>query len=279
MAADLTYPLNIKQYSHVKITARTYALPDADIPGNVNKKSEKINDAYFYIPTGLTQGVSSSWSSETPSIIAQNAAKQAAASWGEIASSAGQIGLKMADKYAPGTSANIKSNYGAFGGKTMKPTTVLVLDEVGRYAINLNFDLTPQSQAEGQMVMRIIESFRNWSQPTLDTSSGKKVWMEYPPIFDIFVQPQTENSGGVSSNDIKGNLFYYENMVLEGYSAVHGGGANEALFYNNGVPIQTTLSLNFKSIRPGWNTTGKEKQKKGEPWYGYGVGFSKGDSK
>jgi len=256
MADDLTYPMNIKKFSHIKITAKTYSLPDADVPGDENKKSEKIKDCYFYIPTGLVQGVNSTWSVEEPSLLIQNF--QGGNFWENLSKTGKQMGLQMADKYAAGSVKNLKTNLGAKSGLTMKPTSVLVLDEVGRYSISLNFDLSPQSPEEGQMILRIIKYFREWSQPTLDTS-GDKIWMKYPPIFDIYVNPQKGAKSGVSSKNVHSDLFSYQNMVLEGYSATHGGGANETLFYNDGTPIQTTLNLTFKSLRPGWNNIDTKK--------------------
>jgi len=247
---DLTYPMNVKQYSHIRITAKTYSLPDADVPGDQNKQSKTIRNCYFYIPTGLVQGVNSSWSVEDPSVLVQNF--ESGNFWESLSTSAAQMGLKLGEDFAAGSIKNLKSNLGAKKGLTMKPTSVLVLDEVGRYSMSLNFDLAPQTPDEGKMVLKIIKYFREWSQPTLDTS-GDKIWMAYPPIFDIFVNPQKSSQGGVSSKNLHTELFHYTNMVLEGYSATHGGGANEALFYKDGTPIQTSLNLTFKSLRPGWN--------------------------
>lgn len=246
----LTYPLDIKNSPHIRIVTKTYSLPNADIPGEKNVDSKVINRSYFYIPTNLTQGVNTSWTPEEPSVVGQNY-KSGGGFIEQAKLIGGQLLFKMSDKLAPGASENIKTNMGALKGLAMKPTNVLILSEVGRYSINLNFDLTPQSPEEGDMVKRIIRSFRSWSQPTLNTA-GAKLWMDYPHIFDISIHPNYDAAASAESSSGK-ELFHYNNMVIETFSATHSGGSNESLFYSDGTPVQTALTLGFKSLRPGWN--------------------------
>jgi len=261
------YPLNIDQDPHVRIITRTYALPGADNTTALIQDSRTIANSYFYIPH-LALGSSTTWGEENITNTMTNAAQSVAQGKGSLdAVWEGLKGLTVdaigtIDSLSVGSVSNAKKTLAAATGALLRPNDVLILDSVGRFSINLSFELKAQSAKEGAEIQQILKNFRKWSQPTLTTEDGAShMTLEYPPIFDIVFNPKSAGLNTVGWKDLKDGLFTYRNMVMESFNVSIAGGANESLFYYDGTPITAIMDLTFKSIRPGWNnefTSGDE---------------------
>ena len=246
----MEYPMGVKDDPHIKITARKYKFPHTDTSSaQIDRSSEILGRGYFYIPAGLVQSVSSNWEVEDIGAVG-NAAE------GEWLKAVTSVGISVANKFAPGGVAGAKKTLGALSGKLMAPNDVMVLGSVNRYSFVLSLQLSPQSALEGREVIKIINTFKKWAQPTLTSSLGdSKMWMEYPPMFDVFIRSKASSDAAASSDEIdpNNNLLFYRDMVIESFDVNFQGGTNETLFYRDGVPTLTTLRVAFKSLRAGLN--------------------------
>ena len=258
--AELQYPLNVKHEPHIQITTREYKLPLTDNSSSEIVRGKILGQSYFYIPSSLTNAAGTNWVPEDINSVLQELAggSKTDGSFKDTVKrylgAAGKDAMKLLDTIAPGTTSNVTKNVGALGGQLLKPNSILILNNIVRYSLNLTFELTPQTPEEGQMVMNILTQWKKWSLPTLATDN-LRMWLDYPPIFDINIKTTSSGSLAVSSKSLEQtqNMFAYENMVLENFSATTNGGQNESLFYEDGTPITTTLNLLFKSLKPGWN--------------------------
>jgi len=254
------YPLNIDQDPHVRIITRRYSLPGADhSTAYVEKQNIVLANSYFYIPH-LALGSSTAWGEEHVSYTITETAQAIKQQEGAFSAALtgikglGVDAIKSIDSLAVGALGNAQKTGAALSGRLLRPNEVLVLDSVGRFSINLSFELKAQNAKEGDEIQRILKNFRKWSQPTLKTNEGaSNMVLEYPPIFDIVFNPKSAGLNTVSWKDLDQGLFTYRNMVMESFNVSIAGGANEALFYYDGTPITAIMDLTFKSIRPGWN--------------------------
>lgn len=261
---ELLYPTYVKNNPHIRITTKKYELPAADRNDAKDIKTTPLAETFLYLPSNLADAVGSSWSSETMTETVQAAAANVArldrskagikdyikAVGGAVSfESVKRDTLEGISKKVGGES--IKRQVTALTGTMMKPNDVLVLDQIGRYSMNLTWDFYPQNSEEGEMVRKILKNFKKWVQPTLSPAGGV-LGMDYPPIFDIYVKVSSASVNKVTSADIKKSLFFYTNMVLENVSISYSGGQNEALFYSDGTPTVSNMNLTFKSLRPGY---------------------------
>lgn len=256
---EYQYPLNIRHESHIHIVTKKYHMPKTDNTSSEIKKGERLGDSYFYIPNSLASGSGTNWVPEDINALTQEAVGGSTETSGvgtltKWLGASAKTAIGLFEKIAPGVSTNVNKLSGATAGILMKPNSLLVLNSVQRYSLNLNFELTPQSPEEGRMVMEIIKKWREWSLPTLKIDSAR-TWVDYPPIFDIYVKTGSAGISAVSSKSFSpaNDFFNYNDMVLENFSLTTNGGQNESLFYEDGTPITSNLTLLFKSLRPGWN--------------------------
>lgn len=260
---EFLYPLYVKNNPNILITTKKYSLPSADRNDANDLKTDPIANTYLYLPSNLADAVGSSWSSETMTETVMAAAANISklgknTSIGDYVKAAGggmslenlkrDVAEAVSSKFG---GESIKKQITAITGTMMKPNDVLVLDQIGRYSMNLTWDFYPQNHEEGEMVRKILKNFKKWVQPTLKPDAGILA-LEYPPIFDIYVKVNSASVNKVTSSDIKNSLFFYSNMVLENVAISYSGGQNEALFYSDGTPTVSNMNLTFKSLRPGY---------------------------
>jgi len=266
----LQYPLNIMHEPHVHIRAKKYHLPKTDNTKSEIADGELLGDVYFYIPASLTNGAGTNWAAEDINSLAQEItagssdAKEGSV-WSAISKYAGVGGkflLDMTKNMAPGITSNLEKTTAGLSGHLLKPNSVLVLNNITRFFLNLNLEFSPQTPEEGEMVNRLLKTWKSWSLPTMEVDSAR-MWLDYPPIFDINISTKMAGVTSVSSKSFSptNNMFAYENMVLENFSVTTNGGANESLFYEDGTPITCSVNLTFKALKPGWNSSGDSEGK------------------
>lgn len=259
MAENLFYPYNVRKVSHIKISAFEYSLPKVEESfSGFQKSSEPLANIYLYVPANITENVGAQWSAESVTETIQTIAtsdKEGFDFGSDVLKGLGRDFIKIADKFSAGGVSNAQKTAAALGGYLLRPNDVLVLDSLNRFNISLTWILNPINETESEHIIKIIKNFKRWSQPTL-VESGAKQLLKYPPIFDLYINSNI-NQTSVSKKNQNRDIFYYQNLVLENFNASYGGGSEEALFYNNGTPIMTTLTLNFKSLKHGWNVEEK----------------------
>lgn len=253
----MEYPIGIKSYQHVQLSAYEYSIPSVDNSRNAGNKGPNLWHAWLYIPNELSDAVGSQWTPETVSPAAQASADLMSQAGGITWSKAKQAGggalaegASWLDKVAPGTIANVNKNAGAFHGQILRPNDVLVLSGVGNNTISFAWTLMPRNEVEAGEIKTIIESFKNASRPSLANKDA--LTLDYPPLFDVNIKTSIGLGVPQSRKEDEKSLFSYNNMVMEQFSVTYVGGANEALFYYDGNPVSVNISCTLKSIRPGY---------------------------
>ncbi len=241
------YPLGVKNDPHIRITARKYNFPKTDQSGSAIERGKIIGRSYFYIPAGIVQNTSSNWNAEDLGAVG-------ALAEGNVLKGLVAAGISLVDGVSSGAISNAKKTLGATKGQMLAPNDVMVLGSVNRYSFMLTAQLAPQNAKEGLEVKKIIENYRKWSQPTM-TPNGSKLWMDYPPMFDIFIRPTATSMASASSDEVieGNNLFFYKDMVIDSFDVNYQGGTNETLFYRDGTPTLVSLRVGFKALRAGMN--------------------------
>ena len=139
------YPIGIKGYSHVLLSAWEYELPSIDNKRNTGTKGAFAWNTYMYIPNELSDGVSSGWTQESVSATGQGIAEvlsgagQSASAWSKmktVGKGAAMDAIGALDKLAPGTVASANNNSAAFAGQILRPNDVLVLSSVSNNTIS-----------------------------------------------------------------------------------------------------------------------------------------------
>jgi hypothetical protein len=246
MAIEMEYPIGVKNDAHIKVIAREYKFPKTDNSDSSIVRGKILGKSYFYIPAGLVQGTSSTWTPEDMGVIGNIVDE-------EYARALTEAGIVLADQLAPGATLHTKKTLGALKGKLLSPNDVLVLSSVNRYSMVISLQLAPQTPEEGTQVKKIIETYRKWSQPSLKLDEGK-VMMNYPPVFDIIIRSKGMSLSAASSDELdNNNLFFYRDMVIDSFDINYQGGTNESLFYRDGAPVLSLLRVTFKSLKPGFN--------------------------
>ena len=126
-------------------------------------------------------------------------------------------------------------------GFVRAPQMELAFKGIAKRIFQYNFVMMPKSEEEAEQVRKIVQSFKENMLPEM-TDFGKGIGksvrrLNIPNTFDI------EYMYAGQSNQ---NLHKIGECVLESMSVSYGGDRYKA--YDNGVPVVTNLSLNFKEL-------------------------------
>jgi len=123
-----------------------------------------------------------------------------------------------------------------YAGYVFNPQEQVLFEGIDFRTYNMSFTFTPYSQQEAEEVRNIIKNFRKYAAPELITKSAG-FFMTPPAIFQIsFLNRGQENA----------NINKLKQSVLQNIDvnyAPNGWSAHE-----DGAPVQTTLTLQFKEI-------------------------------
>lgn len=123
-----------------------------------------------------------------------------------------------------------------YAGYVFNPQEQVLFEGIDFRTYNMSFTFTPYSQQESEEVRNIIKNFRKYAAPELITKSAG-FFMTPPAIFQIsFLNRGQENA----------NINKLKQSVLQNIDvnyAPNGWSAHE-----DGAPVQTTLTLQFKEI-------------------------------
>ena len=254
-----SYPINIKDDSHIMFVARKYAFvpPTDGSQAGIEIKSAAWECA-LYVPAGITESVQSNWGVEgvLPSVAAGEAAKLADnitldSLTGVILTSVTAAAAEKAGKAAG--ALNI------LGGVAFAPNEMAVFRGMRNKNLQFTFEMSPSSVKEAIQIRQIVNRFKLTSQPLYRTeTSGTMPLLEVPHIFNIQVNPKIheEQTGKVRyTKDSHPALVNFDAMALTDFSVNYGGGSQVALFHEDGSPLVTTLTLNFQSIRPAFRNS------------------------
>ena len=126
-------------------------------------------------------------------------------------------------------------------GFVKAPQMELSFKGIAKRQFQYNFVMMPKSEEEAEQVRKIVQSFKENMLPEM-TDFGKGIGksvrrLNIPNTFDIeYMYAGQSNS----------NLHKIGECVLESMSVSYGGDRYKA--YDNGMPVVTNLSLNFKEL-------------------------------
>lgn len=123
-----------------------------------------------------------------------------------------------------------------YAGYVFNPQEQVLFEGIDFRTYNMSFTFTPYSQQEAEEVRNIIKNFRKYAAPELITASAG-FFMTPPATFEItFLNQGQENT---KINKLKRSVL--QNIDVN--YAPNGWSAHE-----DGAPVQTTLTLQFKEI-------------------------------
>jgi hypothetical protein len=123
-----------------------------------------------------------------------------------------------------------------YAGYVFNPQEQVLFEGIDFRTYNMSFTFTPYSQQEADEVRNIIKNFRKYAAPELITKSAG-FFMTPPAVFQIsFLNQGQENT---NINKLKKSVLQNidVNYAPNGWSA-----------HDDGAPVQTTLTLQFKEI-------------------------------
>ena len=153
---------------------------------------------------------------------------------------------------ALGGNISINSALGRAQGKIINSNLELLFDGVNLRSFPFTMNFSPRSQKEGEMVKKIIRSFKqsmaakkgNNSKGGKDTGvpvSGQGgVFLRAPDVFSLEYKKDGTKHPFLNS---------FKNCALTGMSVNYTNAGTYAT-YDNGTPVSITMSLTFKELNP-----------------------------
>ena len=121
-------------------------------------------------------------------------------------------------------------------GLALNPQNQLLFDGIDFRTYQMAFTFTPYSREEAQMVRNIIKVFRTYALPRI-TNGGAGMFFVPPGTFDIqFLYNGRENK----------NINKVAESVIESIDVNYA--PNGWSTHEDGAPVQTTVTINFKEI-------------------------------
>ena len=228
---------------------------------------EKLFTILTYIPSGIGDRVSATWSNEKIALVGDakkisdgvvNSIREgggfgtdtAAALKGAAESMVNPLVNSMLggiSKKVPGVDT-IRQSFEASIGKRLAPSEALVFQGTSGIELPINITMAPRNSQEGRQMVQIIETLRNATIPELsDVIANLVYFFKYPPIFKI-----TLVRGGSAVRT--GSFFQYNAMALTGFSVSYAEGSSYYTYYDDDIPTKANLSLTFQSIFPIFRT-------------------------
>ena len=120
-------------------------------------------------------------------------------------------------------------------GQVYNPNVELLYKMPGMRSFNFNFNFVPKSAAEAQEVNRIIRNFKTWSAPE-DLENGM---FRVPHVWEIKYM-----SGGVENK----NMNKFKKAACVGVTVQANPQTTMHVAHEDGMPIETVMSLNFREV-------------------------------
>ena len=123
-------------------------------------------------------------------------------------------------------------------GYVFNPQEQVLFEGMDFRTFNMSFTFTPFSSDEAQTVRNIIKTFRKNAAPTIQTGGVQGFFYTPPSVFDISFLKDTL---------VNGNINKLKECVLTDVTVNYAPNGTWST-YDDGMPVQTTLSLSFKEI-------------------------------
>ena len=204
------------------------------------------------IPNNITDSNSVSWGEDTINPlqaagmnvignVAEDGISAIGGAANEVLNAAGAVGAGekkaiIAAIAAFGVGANPEAVVSRATGQILNPNLELLFSGVNLRAFSFMFDFAPRSYDEGQMVKRIIKTFKK----TMVPSSAGGIFIKPPSVYQLrYMQ-------GASAHPF---LNSFQPCALVSMDINYTGSGTYAT-YRDGTPVHMQLQLTFKELNP-----------------------------
>jgi hypothetical protein len=198
------------------------------------KKKRKVATISLYIPDTLNFQYNAGYGNLSLQQIANEVAGTAASAVNNVPilgtlANIGTLGLSAAQSNAARLALSTQ-------GLAINPQQQLLFDGIDFRTYQMAFTFTPYSRQEAETVKEIIKLFRYHAAPQITTAAAGM----------FFVPPSTFNLDFLFNGQRNTNITKVTESVIENIDVNYA--PNGWAAHDNGAPVQTTLTINFKEI-------------------------------
>jgi hypothetical protein len=198
------------------------------------KNKRKVATISLYIPDTLNFQYNAGYGNLSLQQVANEVAGTAAAALKNVPimgtlANMGTLGLSAAQSNAARLALSTQ-------GLAINPQQQLLFDGIDFRTYQMAFTFTPYSRQEAETVKEIIKLFRYHAAPQITTSAAGM----------FFVPPSTFNLDFLFNGQRNTNVTKVTESVIENIDVNYA--PNGWAAHDDGAPVQTTLTINFKEI-------------------------------
>ena len=198
------------------------------------KNKRKVATISLYIPDTLNFQYNAGYGNLSLQQVANEVAGTAAAALNNVPimgtlANMGTLGLSAAQSNAARLALSTQ-------GLAINPQQQLLFDGIDFRTYQMAFTFTPYSRQEAETVKEIIKLFRYHAAPQITTSAAGM----------FFVPPSTFNLDFLFNGQRNTNVTKVTESVIENIDVNYA--PNGWAAHDDGAPVQTTLTINFKEI-------------------------------
>lgn len=198
------------------------------------KKKRKVATISLYIPDTFNFQYNAGYGNLTLQQVTNELATTAAAATNNVPilgtlTKATTLGLSIAQSNAAKLALSTQ-------GLAINPQQQLLFDGIDFRTYQLSFTFTPYSRQEAETVKEIIKLFRFHAAPQITTAAAGM----------FFVPPSTFDLDFLFNGQRNNNVSRVAESVIENIDVNYA--PNGWAAHDDGAPVQTTLTMNFKEI-------------------------------
>lgn len=198
------------------------------------KKKRKVATISLYIPDTLNFQYNAGYGNLSLQTVVNETAGAATAALGNVPKlgtlfKTASLGLSVAQSNAAKLALSTQ-------GLAINPQQQLLFEGIDFRTYQLSFTFTPYSRQEAETVKEIIKLFRYHAAPQITTAAAGM----------FFVPPSTFDLDFLFNGQRNNNVSRVAESVIENIDVNYA--PNGWAAYDNGAPVQTTLTMNFKEI-------------------------------
>ena len=125
-------------------------------------------------------------------------------------------------------------------GVIFNPNMELLFNGPSLRSFAFSFQMTPRSKSEGEMVKKIIRTFKLNMAPQVTKEGGGSLFLKTPNVFELSYR---------QGNGPHSFLHQFKQCFLENVSVNYTGAGTYAT-YGDGTPVSIIMNLQFKEIEP-----------------------------
>jgi hypothetical protein len=198
------------------------------------KKKRKVATISMYIPDTLNFQYNAGYGNLSLQQVANEVAGTAASAFSNVPKlgtllKTASLGLTVAQSNAAKLALSTQ-------GLAINPQQQLLFDGIDFRTYQMAFTFTPYSRQEAETVKQIIKLFRYHTAPQI-TTGGAGMFFVPPSTFDLDFMFNGQRNNNVSR---------VAESVIESIDVNYA--PNGWAAHDNGAPVQTTLTMNFREI-------------------------------